>query len=634
VAAYLAAVQERLRQAELERAAAQARARAERRVRRLTAGLAAALLGLVAVAAGGGLFVQHQAAQRREDQIRREAEQWQAVESALDKAAGLRRQARWDEAAAELGQARQVLGDARRADLRQRLDGAEAELAQARREAKLLADLEEARLAGARWGRDWFDTEEKQRRYEAALRAYGIDVRDGDVPELAKRLGQLPDAVFDPVMFALDDWAADWFGAPKAPEPELLERLQEAARMADRNEWRAKWRDARAGENIEPLLRLAKDAAGQQLPALALRLLMMALRERGEVSKAIDLLRQGQRNHRGDFWIQFELANLLYKSKDRTPAQLGEAIGCYNAALALRPQTSAAYNNLGNALYDNGDRQGAIDAYRRAIAIDKNHPVAHYNLANALVAIRDLKGAIAEYRRAIELAWKKTSDPHNMFAIALSMSEDVDGAIIEFKKAIEIDPKNVGTRYNLALALLYRKNLKEAIEQLREVIRLEEKHAPAHRNLGNALRQSKDLRGASAEYLIAARLFAGQSRPTDDAGAGHRYNAACCAALAAAVQAEDPGPMPDKVVLMLRLLRQQALQWLNADLALYQKQAERDNAAAKQAVWEQLRRWRQEPDLASVRDEALGKLPEDERQPWRQLWEDVDALLRRVDEKK
>jgi eukaryotic-like serine/threonine-protein kinase len=55
VATYQAGVQERLRQAELERAAAEARAAAERRARRLTAGLAAAALLLV-VGGGGGAW--------------------------------------------------------------------------------------------------------------------------------------------------------------------------------------------------------------------------------------------------------------------------------------------------------------------------------------------------------------------------------------------------------------------------------------------------------------------------------------------------------------------------------------------------------------------------------------------------
>jgi serine/threonine-protein kinase len=723
ITGYLVGVQERLRRAELERAeararaaaegearaAAQARARAERRARRLTVGLAAAVLALVLLGGGGWVWRElgRQATSQRVSGALGQAEQlaeqarnarlgnvedfWAAValwEQALEKVE------RADELAA-VGPADSGLAQ-RREELRRNL-GAEA--VQARRLAKLRDDLEKAQLAGAVWGRDWFDTAAKQSRYEAALRDYGIDVRVDDVGELAKRLEQLPKAVFDPVMFALDDWAADWFGAPKAPEPALRKRLQEAARMTDRDKWRAKWRDARAEENIGHLRELAEGAAQQQLPALALRLLMMSLRERGAVSEAIALLRHGQRNHRADFWIQFELANLLYASRNRTPAQLGEAIGCYNAALILRPQTSAAYNNLGNALSDNGDHQGAIDAYRRAIAIDDNHAFAHYNLANALAVSGDVDGAIKEYKKAIELNAEIAGAHHNL-ANALAKGGDVDGAIEEYEKAVAIDEKNVEACYSLALALLVRKKLEKAISRFHQVIAIDKNHPGAYDHLGLALfqqgrfaeartairrslelypernpwRQVASQRLRQCERLAAAdeklpAVCAGEAEPADAAerialaqlcrefkrrhvaaarfyadafaadprlGADlqqqHRYNAACSAALAAAGQGEDSKHLPDKVCLGLR---RQALTWLRDDLAAYRTPAERTEPATKQLVHQQMQYWQRADDLASVRDpQALDRLPDDERQQWRQLWQDVAALLSKVEEKK
>jgi serine/threonine protein kinase len=105
VAAYQEGVEARLRRAELDRAAAQARAEevratvaAERKARRRTRALAAALLALVAVGAGGGLWVQRQATAKRK-----------VVESALEKAQGLREQLRFREAATLLEQGRQAL---------------------------------------------------------------------------------------------------------------------------------------------------------------------------------------------------------------------------------------------------------------------------------------------------------------------------------------------------------------------------------------------------------------------------------------------------------------------------------------------------------------------------------------------
>src|SRR5262249_37001441 len=61
VTAYLAGVQERLRQTELARVEAAARAEAERKRRKLTLGLAASLLALLTVGGGGAaMYLQHE----------------------------------------------------------------------------------------------------------------------------------------------------------------------------------------------------------------------------------------------------------------------------------------------------------------------------------------------------------------------------------------------------------------------------------------------------------------------------------------------------------------------------------------------------------------------------------------------
>jgi hypothetical protein len=126
-------------------------------------------------------------------------------------------------------------------------------------------------------------------------------------------------------------------------------------------------------------------------------------------------------------------------------------------------------------------------------------------------------------------------------------------------------------------------------------------------------------------YAAAAglfdRAFTADPKLAADLWAAHRYNAACYAALAA--DGKGTEPLPDKAAVMLR---RQALRWLRDDLALYAK------AAAPQDVRERLAHWRQDSDLASVRDPAaLDRLPDDERQQWRKLWDDVAALLRKVE---
>jgi hypothetical protein len=83
------------------------------------------------------------------------------------------------------------------------------------------------------------------------------------------------------------------------------------------------------------------------------------------------------------------------------------------------------------------------------------------------------------------------------------------------------------------------------------------------------------------------------------------------------------------------MLLRQALGWLRADLALWAKMAERNDAGARREVRQRLTDWQQDADLASVRDPAaLDKLADDERAAWRRLWQDVAQLRQKVAEKK
>src|SRR5262249_40141748 len=90
----------------------------------------------------------------------------------------------------------------------------------------------------------------------------------------------------------------------------------------------------------------------------------------------------------------------------------------------------------------------------------------------------------------------------------------------------------------------------------------------------------------------AVRFFA-DAFPADpklaaDPRPRHRYNAACAAALAAAGKGEDAAKLEAKE---RDALRQQALDWLRADLAAYAKLMEKPTAAQKQAIRQRLSHW-------------------------------------------
>jgi eukaryotic-like serine/threonine-protein kinase len=130
-------------------------------------------------------------------------------------------------------------------------------------------------------------------------------------------------------------------------------------------------------------------------------------------------------------------------------------------------------------------------------------------------------------------------------------------------------------------------------------------------------------------YARAARLytegFAAEPELANDLRAGHRYNAACAAALAGCAQGQDAAKLDDAE---RARLRRQALDWLRADLTAWGRFLEKAPEKAGDTVERTLRHWHQDdPDLAGVRGDALAKLPEAERASWRQLWRDVEQTL-------
>jgi hypothetical protein len=107
---------------------------------------------------------------------------------------------------------------------------------------------------------------------------------------------------------------------------------------------------------------------------------------------------------------------------------------------------------------------------------------------------------------------------------------------------------------------------------------------------------------------------------------GHRYNAACSAALAAGGRGTDAASVTDAD---RARLRKQAYTWLGANLAAWTSREAKGSPADREAFRRVLNHWRSDPDLVGVRDEGhLSGLPTEERERWHRLWSDVDARLK------
>jgi tetratricopeptide (TPR) repeat protein len=245
----------------------------------------------------------------------------------------------------------------------------------------------------------------------------------------------------------------------------------------------------------------------------------LIFRRMGQEDRATEALDRAIGAYREAIRLQLDTAfahnNLGLALRDKGDPE--GAIREFRAAVQLQPGDAKAHNNLGTALRDDGDVAGALREFREAVRLQPGDAKAHNNLGSALRDDGDLKGAIEEHREAIRLS-PVSAGAHSNLGSALRDKGDLEGAIRAFGEAIRLDPDHAGARSNLGSALHAEGDVKGAIRELREAIRLQPDLADAHNNLGSALKADGDLAGGILELREAIRLKPGASEPHNNLG--------------------------------------------------------------------------------------------------------------------
>ena len=305
---------------------------------------------------------------------------------------------------------------------------------------------------------------------------------------------------------------------------------------------------------------------------------------------------------------------------------MDEAIACYEKAIKLDSKLARAHVNLGNALFRKGRKDEAIARYHNAIALDPKYAAPHHNLGRALYGKGQVDEAIACYHKAIALD-PKDANAHGALGLAFLGKGRYAEARDASARALALLPANHPLRAYASRQLQECGRLLKLEARLPRLIQGEEQPASARESLDVAqMCVLKKMHAAAARF--SATAFAADAKLADDLQAQHRYNAACSAALAAAGQGEDAAKLDAKE---RTRLRQQALDWLRADLAQYTKLLTSGPPAARPFVQQRLRHWQKDSDLAGIRDQAaLAKLSDEERTAFTQLWADVAALEKKA----
>ncbi len=532
----------------------------------------------------------------------------------------------------------------------------------------------------------WAIADGKVQGRERALREWpGAFTRLGVVP------GQTPPAeaarvvngslVRERLLAALEMWLVSAPHGEKGPLRDLLA-------AADADPFRDAVRAAVQRSNREEVLALAaKEEALRQPVRFAAALGSIADLP---LARALAILGTAA-HHRPQAFAVLMTAGSLFAINDAATA--ADRLPWFRSAVTARPGSCIARDNLGIALRDKGDLDGAIAECRAAIAIDPTYAMAHNNLGAVLSAKKDLDEAIAEYRIAISL------DPRSFLARsnlgnALTFKNDLAGAVAEYRTAVALNPNHAVPHNNLAFALKSRGDLDGAIAEYGSAIRLDPNYALANYNLGHALVEKGDLSGAVAAYTEAIRLkikdpstgqrvaelkrwqallprldgvAAGTAKPAtadeavefsklcrqpflkrhaasarlyleacaaakkyaNDPSTSARYTAARSAALAGCGQGAD-APTESTA---RAALRRQALDWLNANQAILGRRLASDKAGDLKSAADQLTACLSEKDFDGVRPGAARDgWSAAETAAWDSYWSDVRMLLGRANE--
>jgi len=541
---YLAAVEQRARDAQLAAAAATERAAAARRTRNLTIALAATFV--LALGGGGGvyLWVSAEAAHRLEEGLER-------VRQATATTAARRGEQRWAEAAAAARtavdllppEAPAALANAVRAELTELEARVASERAAAERtaaDAKLLRELRAlAEPDGGRYApTDWTRIDAS---FAAVFRSHGL-APDGDdgaqTAIVARGLGE-----------ALGQSLVEWAAVRRQKgDPEGTARLLRLAMRVDPEPDRVALRNAVLANNAEAVVALAKAPAMLAANPATLVELVRALRAVGRRGEALDVQAAACLRHPDDALLAFEVAGALCAANRNQEAArlLHGALAARPDALPVRRALASCYElNLGElptaeAFVRESLRRHPDDAYlhqrlascvlaqervdvlgmpltrepsnpRRDEAIEElrtairlgAHPDYHQVLSNAYAGLGRFEDAVAAARAGLELVPHSPCDEATQCALHYSLGAALDRlgrhdeATDALRRAAELGPEQPHAVCGYAACLL-RRDAPAALALLRAFLARHPDSAMAHTTLGRALRATGDTAGAIA----------------------------------------------------------------------------------------------------------------------------------------
>lgn len=482
------AAEERARRAELERvradgerAAAEVRAAEQRKRRHTQAALGISLTAAVLLAGVFAWWVSDQRRAARELAERDVARAIQSAEAKYAQARGADRDpALWADARAAAAQAVDRAGGAP-GDARERARALLAEIEQVGKNRRLVATLLaiQAGMGDELTANGNQDFAAAHAKYAAAFREYGADIEAIAPDAAATLLRSLGGASAVELAAALDDWAY----VRALAKVQGAKSLFDVTRRLDPDELRTRIRDAVDAQDVPGLTAVGRQVDPAVQPVQTVNLcsvwiwwLTPGAEREARLPDTIAFLTRARAHYPSDFQINHNLA--FYLNRKRAYA---DALAYGLSAVAIRPDSQAAWLDCARAYEGLGRRAEAAAAYRRMAGMGPGAWRYRVLAGHHLTTTGDAAGAQAEYRLGAAAAPRDPSFDKWLAELATTgpNAPFLDELVAGFRGAVTAEPGRAAGHGRLGLALLARGDLAGARAALREAHRLDPAAMPA-----------------------------------------------------------------------------------------------------------------------------------------------------------
>jgi serine/threonine-protein kinase len=426
----------------------------------------------------------------------------QAIEFDLQGAARLQQMSNWSKARTALERARARLGDHGLPDLRELLAQADRDQASAARLDQIRSDR-----AISKVGR--FDSSRSIAEYESMFRASGIGHRGDDPALVAGRIERSNIRAI--LVSAIEDWAAI------TEDEAYLDWLLQVARQAidDPTGWHGRVMTLAVWTKQSDLARLLASAPVTQNSVP----LLLALGERyqRQGGNPVELFKKCQKVRSSYFWANFLLGQALRGQENPV-----ESIRYFQAAVAIRPDSALAYNQLGIALTDLRRFDDAIEMLQEAVRMDPVQGTFAANLGILLSFGGRHAEAIPKLRNSISL---RPGEPilYGCLGCSLNAVGQRDEAWEYFERAIELDPTILNNCHQIRVQLLRQRRGDEFRTLWRSALAAD----PPRHDVWDGYAELSLFLGREDEYLWARRELLKRFGGASDPPIAERVGRAC-----------------------------------------------------------------------------------------------------------